>query len=133
MRLRDGGISGNSTYIYNKVGSVGFKERIVELAGSISNNNSYDAKSGLDSNGTLRSFSEASIGWIAAQRQKVTREKTYEDAIVTQSTSLLSSQTGVNVDEQLTLMLTLENSFQASARLLQTINSIYDALFSAIR
>lgn len=132
MLLRDGGISGNAKYIYNKDESVGFKSRILELAGSISINNNFDTKAGLNYNGTLRGFSEASIGWIGAQRQKATREKTYENAIVTQSISLLSSLTGVNVDEQVTIMLSLENSFQASARLLQTINSIYDSLFAAI-
>jgi len=32
----------------------------------------------------------------------------------------------------MTQMLTLENAYQASAKVLQTINSIYDTLFSAI-
>lgn len=130
--LRDGGISGNQAFIYNKEGVSGFTERLLQLAGASEVNRTYDAVANLNTNGSLQSFMEASIGWIGAQRQIVSREKTYESAIVTQSTITLSNTTGVNIDEQMTNMLTLENAFQASAKLMQTINAVYESLFSAI-
>ena len=130
--LRDGGISGNSQYIYNQNGLAGYADRIFELADSLSISQTYDPKTGLDSNGSIINFSEASVGWIGAQKQSSFREKTYANSIFTQSLVMLSSTTGVNIDEQMTHMLALENAFQASAKVLQTINSVYDALFAAI-
>ena len=130
--LRDGGISGNNLYIYNTEGSAGYNERILELADSISISHTYSSEAGLISNGSLLDFSQASIGWVGAHKQQASGEMTYENAFVTRSTILLSSTTGVNIDEQMTQMLTLENAYQASAKVLQTINSIYDTLFSAI-
>lgn len=130
--LRDGGMSGDPAYIYNKDLAVGYSERLQELSESISLGQSYDSRSGLDVQASLLDFSQGSIGWISSQRQNVTKETTYQNAIVTQSRITLSNTTGVNIDEQMSQMLTLENAFQASAKVLQTINSVYDALFSAI-
>lgn len=130
--LRDGGISGNSQYIYNQNGFAGYADRILELADSLSINQTYDPKAGLESNGSLLNFSESSVGWIGAQKQSAFRVKTYTNSIFTQSSVMLSSTTGVNIDEQMTQMLALENAFQASAKVLQTINSVYDSLFAAI-
>lgn len=130
--LRDGGISGNTAYIYNSERLSGFTDRLRELAGSINVAQNYDTRADLDLNGSLQEFMHASVGWIGAQRQTASRDKTYQSAIVTQTTLTLSNTTGVNIDEQMTQMLTLENAFQASAKLMQTINSIYESLFSAI-
>jgi flagellar hook-associated protein 1 FlgK len=130
--LRDGGVSGNPAYVYNTEQLTGFTDRLLELAAAGDVAQIYDARTNLDVIGSLHSFMQSSIGWIGAQRQNASRERTYQNAIVTQTTVTLSSTTGVNIDEQMTQMLTLENAFQASAKLLQTINSVYEALFAAI-
>lgn len=52
---------------------------------------------------------------------------------MTQTTQALSNATGVNLDDQMSQMLALENSYQASARLLETINSLFATLFNAVR
>ncbi len=130
--LRDGGISDNSDYMYNRDHLQGYNKRLLELSGNISLKLSFDARAGLDTNGSLQSFTEGSTSWISAQRQNALREKTYQNAIHSQTSTTLSDTTGVNIDEQMTQMLTLENAFQASAKLLQTINSVYDSLFAAI-
>ena len=130
--LRDGGISGVPAYIYNTEALTGFTDRLRELAGSIDVAQTYDSMANLDTIGSLKEFMQASVGWIGAQRQNTSRDMTYQSAIVTQTTLTLSNTTGINIDEQMTQMLTLENAFQASAKLIQTINSIYEALFAAI-
>lgn len=132
MLLRDGGMSGNSAFVYNKDGFEGFTRRLYELAEVSDISRTYDPKAGLDLNGTLKGFMESSIGWIGGQRQNALRERTYQSATLSQSILTLSNTTGVNIDEQMTHMLTLENAFQASAKLLQTINEVYDSLFAAI-
>ena len=51
---------------------------------------------------------------------------------MTQTTANLSSATGVNLDEQLSKMLDLEHSYQASAELVTTVKAMLDALLSAV-
>ena len=47
------------------------------------------------------------------------------------SSEALSSATGVNLDEEMTLLLELERSYQASSKLITTIDNMYGALLSA--
>ena len=130
--MRDGGISGNAAYVYNTQGLSGFTDRLLELSDAASVKQNFDSSAQLDTSTTLNGFAAASVGWIGALRQNITRETTYQGAIVSQSTQALSNATGVNLDDQMAHMLTLENAYQVSAKLLQTINTIYDELFAAI-
>jgi flagellar hook-associated protein 1 FlgK len=118
--LRDGGISGNAAYIYNTQGLSGFTDRLLELSDAASVKQNFDSSAQLDTSTTLNGFAAASVGWIGALRQNITRETTYQGAIVSQSTQALSNATGVNLDDQMAHMLTLENAYQVSAKLLQT-------------
>lgn len=131
-RLRDGSISGNVAYIYNTQGVTGFTDRLLELSDAASVNQIFDPGAQLDTSTNLSGFAAASVGWIGALRQNIARETTYQGAIVSQSTQALSNATGVNLDDQMAHMLTLENAYQISAKLLQTINTIYDGLFAAV-
>lgn len=131
-KLRDGGISGNSAYIYNPSHAPAYAERIIELANTASAMQNFDPLAGLGTTGSLTSFSAASNGWMSAQRKQIDSAATYYDELVSQTTQALSNATGVNLDEQMSKMLALENAYQASAKLLQVVNSMYDSLFSAI-
>ena len=64
-------------------------------------------------------------------RQNATTAATEQGTLATQKAASLTSQTGVNLDDQLSRMLDLEHSYQASAQLISTVNSMFDALFSA--
>jgi len=131
-RLRDGGISGNSAYVYNPAQAPAYAERIIELANTATSIQNFDPAAGLGSTGSLMTFSAASNGWVSAQRKQIDGVATYYDEMVSQTTQALSNATGVNLDEQMSKMLALETSYQASAKLLQVLNSMYDTLFSAI-
>ncbi len=65
-------------------------------------------------------------------RQDASTTSTNKAAVVTQTTTNLSSATGVNLDEQLSKMLDLEHSYQASAELMTTVKSMLDSLLSAV-
>ena len=45
----------------------------------------------------------------------------------------LSNVTGVNIDEEMSLLLDLEHSYQASAKLVQTVDNMLAALLAAVR
>ena len=66
-------------------------------------------------------------------RQGATNQASSRGAVVTQTTSSLSSATGVNLDEQMSRMLDLEHSYQASAELITTVKTMLDSLLSAIQ
>jgi flagellar hook-associated protein 1 len=131
-RLRDGGISGNPNYVYNTTGASGYAVRLLQLANAASTPQSFDPSSGLTATGSLNGIATDSIGWVGAQRKQAEGAKTYSDAVVAQTTQALSNSTGVNLDDQMSQMLALENSYQASAKLMEAVNSLFTALFAAL-
>lgn len=132
-RLRDGGISDptNSAYIYNTTGAAGFTDRINQLVSSFSTSQSFDPSAGLGSSLSLTDYATSSLGWFEAQRQQATEAESYQSTLLSQTTDALSNATGVNLDEQMSKMLDLENSYQASAKLVAAIDAMYKALFQA--
>lgn len=133
MLLRDGGASGNPAYVYNPSHAPGYADRLISLTNASTRTLAFDPAAGLGDAGTLETFSAASNGWVAAQRRQADNSTTYYDAVVSQTTQALSNATGVNLDDQMSQMLALENSYQASAKLLEAVNSMFDSLFAAIR
>lgn len=133
-RLRDGQISapGNPAYLYNTTGGASYSTRILQLVNAPGAAQGFDPAAGLGATGSLLSAAADSVGWLAAERQQATKATTYRDAMAAQTTRALSNATGVNLDDQMSQMLALENSYQASAKLLDTINSLFSALFAAI-
>ncbi|MGI9463643.1 MAG: flagellar basal body rod C-terminal domain-containing protein, partial [Aestuariivirgaceae bacterium] len=64
-------------------------------------------------------------------RQTADAEASYQSAIRERATQALSNATGVNVDEEMTILLELERSYEASARLMSAIDTMYAALLQA--
>lgn len=131
--LRDGGISGNAAYVYNAAQAPGYADRLISLVNATGQTISFDLAAALGATGSADSFSAASNGWISANRQRSDSATAYYDAVVSQTTQALSNATGVNLDDQMSQMLALENSYQASAKLLQTVNAMFESLFAAMR
>ncbi|MBG0808621.1 flagellar hook-associated protein FlgK [Methylosinus sp. H3A] len=133
-RLRDGGISDptNSAYSYNTTGAAGFTDRINQLVASFTTSQSFDPSAGLGSSASLMDYTTSSLGWFEAQRQQATETESYQSTLLSQTTDALSNATGVNLDEQMSKMLDLENSYQASAKLIAAIDAMYTALFQAL-
>ncbi|PPD45184.1 MAG: flagellar hook-associated protein FlgK [Methylocystis sp.] len=132
-RLRDGGVSGNSDYVYNASGASGYSTRILQLVEAAATPLALDPIAELGTRGSVASIASSSNGWFAAQRQQHTRDNTYSSALSAQATQALSNSTGVNLDEQMSRMLSLESSYQASARLLETVNGLFNTLLAALR
>ncbi|WP_330083916.1 flagellar hook-associated protein FlgK [Methylocystis iwaonis] len=134
-RLRDGGISdpGNPAYTYNTSGGALYTARIEQMISSLSATQSFDPAAGLNTNTSLTAFASASDGWLSAQKQQAHSADTYQSAMLNQSVQALSNAVGVNLDSQMAKMLELENSYQATAKLISSIDALYTALFNAIR
>lgn len=132
--LRDGGISnpGDPAYTNNTSGAAGYSARILQLIAALTTPQTFDASVGLGATQSVASYATSSIGALEAQRQQAHNSKTYQTTLLSQTSQALSNATGVNLDDQMSKMLDLENSYQASAQLISAVNAMYLALFQAI-
>jgi flagellar hook-associated protein 1 FlgK len=72
--------------------------------------------------------------FVAKQSQDTSQtsaDLTNATAYQTTLSSRFSSQSGVNVDQEMGLMIQLQNSYQANARVIQTAQSMFTALLNA--
>ena len=133
LLLRDGGVSdtANADYTYNVSGDASYTGRLQQLSAALTAPTSFAAGAGIGATGTLSSYAAGSASWLQAQNQQASTNAAYQSSLLTQSQSALSNATGVNLDAELTNMLTIENSYTASAKLLTTVNSMLQALLNA--
>jgi flagellar hook-associated protein 1 len=134
-RLRDGTIGdpSNAAYNGNTQNAASYTTRLNSILSGLDQSQSFDPTSGGAAQGTLAAYAASSVSWLEASRQSATDSASAKSAVVTQTTATLSSQTGVNLDDQLSLMLDLEHSYQASAELMSTVSNMFTALFSAMQ
>src|SRR5690625_279219 len=134
-RLRDGGIGDPTApgYVYNSTGASAFAERLQALADGFDQKQVFDPSLDTPENADLGSLASASAGWLEAARQKAAADIDYRDALLARWTQALSNATGVNIDEEMTALLELERSYQASAKLIATVDAMLGALLAAVR
>ena len=133
--LRDGAIADPSgtTYQYNTTGAAAFNTRLDQLSQALSADQTFDANANLETSVDLISFSQQSVAWLSQTRSDSDSKLTTVSAVSISATAALSRATGVNLDEEMLLMLEVERSYQATARLMTTIDQMYDELFAAVR
>lgn len=129
-RLRDGAISGNPAYTYNATGASGYSDRLNQLLSLLDAQRSFDPAAAAGVSGTLSNFAASSVAWLQATRQAASADADYKATLASRTTEALASATGVNLDEEMTLLLELERSYQASSKLIGTINSMFGALLA---
>ena len=130
--LRDGNISSSSsTYTYNTTGAAGYSTRLQTLVSALGQTRSFDPTTGGEASGTLQSYATSSVSWLEGQRQTSTDSSTYQSSVVSTATTALSNATGVNLDNEMSNMLDVEHAYQASAQLMNTVNSMYSTLIQA--
>jgi flagellar hook-associated protein 1 FlgK len=128
--VRDGSVSapGNPDYTYNVDAQASFTGRISDLLGKLSETISFSSAGGIDTETSIAGYAAASVGWLSAERKNVASEKGYQDALLNTATSALFEATGVNLDSEMSKMLTLEQSYSASAKLIAAIDDMFSAL-----
>ena len=134
--LRDGGISSNGAapYVYNPVpGQAGYTSRLTELITNLSQSLTFDGSAGAGTQTSVTNYAASSASWLGTQVSQASTAASYSTAVQNTSSTALSNATGVNLDNELSKMLELEQSYQASAKLLTSINSLYSSLFAAIQ
>lgn len=127
-KLRDG--------IWNHVNTdnnASFSDRLIELVNALDAPRSFTAAGGAPANESLMTYTSASISWMEDARKTAAGAAETKGALMFRTTEVLSNITNVNVDEEMSLMLELEQSYAASAKILQMIDEMLKTLLSVVR
>lgn len=128
--LRDGGING-AAYVYNSSGGAGFTDRLLALSDQFHAALAFDPAAQAGDSAALVTYAANSVGWLQETRQSANTDFEFRTAVFERSADSLSKVTGVNLDYEMTLLLEIERSYQATSRLIAAINNMYGALLAA--
>ena len=117
---------------YNTANDASYDTQLQQYLTNLSADQTFSAAGGIGTSNTLSGYAAASVSWLDAQQQNVASESSYQSTLLSTSTTALSNATGVNLDDEMSQMLDLENSYSASAKLLTTINNMFSDLVNAI-
>jgi flagellar hook-associated protein 1 FlgK len=129
--LRDGGANG-SDYIANTAGGASFASLLIGYADRIDAPIVFDSAAGIAANVSLADFGANAIGWIEGLRQQSSSAEIGASAMMVRTAEALSNETGVNVDTEMALLLDLEHAYEASARIISTVDRMMAALLELV-
>ena len=130
--LRDGGING-AAYSSNPTGATGYSSLLDSYVLTLDEPMGFDAAAGLSSSASLMEFAAQSIGWLELNRSDAESAAESREASRFRSVEALSSITGVSLDEEMSMLLELEQSYKASARLITAVDEMLQALLAVAR
>ncbi len=128
-KIRDGSINGPA-FNKNTANSGSYSVQLNKLVTGMDSPIPFDPASQLGSSTGLMSFATKSIGWLEDLRSSATTATDTKDAMLNRSTEAYSNSTGVNLDEELSLLLDIEHSYSASSKLLNTLDEMIKSLLS---
>ncbi|MDX2266245.1 MAG: flagellar hook-associated protein FlgK [Hyphomicrobiales bacterium] len=134
-RIRDGGVSnpGDPAFVANPSGAAGYSTRLLALIDGFEAPAAFDPAAQLGDTASLLEFAASSVGWFEGQRQTAEGNLEFVSAQAQRVGEAHANAVGVNLDDELARLLEIERAYQASAKLLSSIDSMYGALFQAIR
>jgi len=90
----------------------------------------FAATTGLGTQFTFGQYGAALVGFQSAQAQTKADQLTNQSVINDALKLTLSGESGVNVDQEMALMVQLQNAYSANARVVTAIKEMLDALLS---
>ena len=125
--LRDGGING-SDYVVNTSGDSGYSNLLDSYVTGMDTKMDFDPDAGSDTKASIMDYASNSIGWLEDQRSSATTAGENTSAALSRSSEVYSNQTGVNLDEELTLMMDIEQSYKAGTKILNAVNEMLQSV-----
>ncbi|WP_027524686.1 flagellar hook-associated protein FlgK [Bradyrhizobium sp. Ec3.3] len=83
--------------------------------------------------GSFADYTAAIVSDVASKSSQASTNYTAKETAQSTYASSLSSQSGVNLDEESARLSTLQNKYTAASALIQAINTMYSALLSAVQ
>jgi flagellar hook-associated protein 1 FlgK len=112
-------------------GAAGFSGRILKLQTALNAERTFTA-AGADPKGSIAVFAASSMGWLQAQRAEKTADTDYQQTLLEKTQTTLSNETGIDLNTELTHLLDLQRSFQASSKIISTVDQMMAALLQSI-
>ena len=128
--LRDGGING-AAYVANSTGAAGFSTQLDSYVLALDTPMGFDAAAGLSTSLSVMDFAADSVGWLELARSEADSAAETREATRFRALEALSNETGVSLDEEMSMLLELEQSYKASARLISVVDEMLQALLVA--
>jgi flagellar hook-associated protein 1 FlgK len=129
--LRDGGING---WLYRSnpdQAATGFTARLSDLSNALNADRSFNVAD-VTPSGTLARFAASSMSWLQGMRSTTAATNQYQQTLLDKSQSTLSNETGIDLNSELTRLLDLQRSFQASSKIITTVDQMMAALLQAV-
>ena len=105
-----------------------------DLAAALNADISFNAAGGFSSTTTtLARYATSIVAVQSALSANATDQLEFNSSFMTTLEARASSVSGVNVDEELANLVILEQSFNASARVLTTVTEMFDELLNSVR
>ncbi|MAW85404.1 MAG: flagellar hook-associated protein FlgK [Phyllobacteriaceae bacterium] len=130
--LRDGGANG-AAYVANASGGAAFSDRIIALADAMEAPMAFDPSTGLAATGSIIAFSGNALTWLEAYRAESGVAAETKEAMHAALSSKLLAQTGVNIDDEMASLVEIEHSYEATSRIIATVDNMLAALLEAAR
>jgi flagellar hook-associated protein 1 len=121
----------DNALLYN--GTTGVDPTIAStIATNLTANTTFAAAGNFTSASTtsLSNYAGQIIGQAATAAAAASQSNTYQSQLQTQIQNQLQSETGVNLDQELSKLTVYQNAYGASARVIATIQTMYDALMN---
>ncbi len=131
-KLRDGGINGAS-YVANTTGAAGFSTLLQGYVTGLTTKIPFDGTTDLNTSLSVSDYASSSIGWLEEYRSQASDSKDTKKAAAATASQALLSVTGVSLDEELSKLLDLEQSYKASTKIVSTVNDMLQSLMAAVR
>jgi flagellar hook-associated protein 1 FlgK len=132
--LRDGGITGTA-YVANPstTGGTGFSKLIDSYVTAFDAPMSFAASTRIDTNTSILKYGTNSMGWLEQERSGATSANEAKSALYERSASSYSNNTAVSLDEELSLLMDIEQSYKAATKLVSTVDEMLKSLMDMVR
>ena len=118
-----------STVAGNAIISAGDNSGAIALENVINTNQSFKAAGGIAAQtASLSDYAASFYQNLSTQSNAVTTNQTTQDDRLTEANSRVSSNSGVDLDEELTNLTSYQQAYAAGARILTTVDALYQTL-----
>ncbi|UPJ46391.1 flagellar hook-associated protein FlgK [Bradyrhizobium sp. 200] len=117
-----------------KVVTAGSTDVVDAIYATLTDSRTFNASGGLGSStGSFADYAAEIISNVASKATSAATTYTSKTTIQSTFTSAMSSQSGVNLDEETAKISTLQNQYSAASQLIQAINEMFSSLLSAVQ
>jgi flagellar hook-associated protein 1 FlgK len=114
--------------------SAGSTTMVNALYSALTGSTTFAAAGGLGSStGSFTDYAASIVADVASKASAASTAYTSKQTTLSSFSSAMSSQSGVNLDEETSQISTLQNQYTAASQLIQSINQMFTSLMTAVQ